>query len=297
MNYVESARTIDLEQPWRTALPFVYLAHPIDNQTSPATILTLKVQQALNQLGINYYDPGEAWQMADPWPDSLLINQVNRVALSNAYTVLAIVVGPTIGVPSELTLAVEWGIPTVVISDLRSVALNGLATHGLHATDGYGDAIKTVRDLATTASVGPGGALISRDRDLSDLPLPIQAKPLDVGLDLYTSNDLEIPSHDWRGIPSRVRVMPPRGLFFMIMGRSSSLHRRGLIVVPSVIDPGFRGDLFAMAYNFTDNKVNIERGDRIAQLVPLPAAQVSFQEVDILPPSVRGATGFGSTGS
>ena len=40
----------------------------------------------------------------------------------------------------------------------------------------------------------------------------------------------------------------------------------------------------------------VRRGDRIAQLVVAPVEQAQFVEVEVVPPSPRGAGGFGSTG-
>ena len=138
--------------------------------------------------------------------------------------------------------------------------------------------------------------LILRDHDTKQWPLPKQAKPGDTGLDLYVSDSVTIPPREWRGIPSRVRVAPPSGIWFLIIGRSSTLHRRGLMTVPSVIDSGFRGPLFAMVYNITDNPVSIAPGERLAQLIPMPLIKFQFEETIELPESVRGKDGFGSTG-
>ena len=146
------------------------------------------------------------------------------------------------------------------------------------------------------AALGLKG-LIPRDQDTRRWPLPEQVKRGDIGLDLYVSDQVVVPPFEWRGIPSRVRVAAPAGIWFMIIGRSSALHRRGLMVIPSVIDSGFRGQLFAMSFNITDNPVCVEPGERLAQLIPMYHIPFRFEETDVLPGSERGESGFGSTGT
>jgi dUTP pyrophosphatase len=48
--------------------------------------------------------------------------------------------------------------------------------------------------------------------------------------------------------------------------------------------------------NLGSEPIVVRRGDRIAQLVVAPVSRAAFEVVDELPPSERGAGGFGSTG-
>jgi len=81
--------------------------------------------------------------------------------------------------------------------------------------------------------------------------------------------------------------------------RSGLAARHGLTVVnaPGTVDAGYRGEILVTLLNTdAEQPVSLRRGDRIAQLVVQRVAQVRFVEVDVLPDSVRGAGGFGSTG-
>jgi dUTP pyrophosphatase len=49
--------------------------------------------------------------------------------------------------------------------------------------------------------------------------------------------------------------------------------------------------------NLGDRPCVVRRGERIAQLVVAPVVQATFEECADLPPSARGAGGFGSTGA
>jgi dUTP pyrophosphatase len=66
---------------------------------------------------------------------------------------------------------------------------------------------------------------------------------------------------------------------------------------PGLIDSGYRGELKVLLVN-TDPNVPFEvnRGERIAQLVIQKVEQAEFTEVDDLSETERGAGGFGSTG-
>ena len=66
---------------------------------------------------------------------------------------------------------------------------------------------------------------------------------------------------------------------------------------PGLIDSGYRDELRVLLVN-TDPAASyqVNRGDRIAQLVIQRVEQATFLSVDELPGSVRGARGFGHTG-
>lgn len=87
----------------------------------------------------------------------------------------------------------------------------------------------------------------------------------------------------------------PSGIFGRITGRSSSI-RRGLLVHEGIIDPGFRGELFAAVTNLNDEPVRLTHHERIAQLVFAPAIRPLLSETLELPPADRGEKGFGSSG-
>ena len=65
---------------------------------------------------------------------------------------------------------------------------------------------------------------------------------------------------------------------------------------PGLIDAGYRGELQVLLVNHGDAVVEVERGDRIAQLVIQRVERAEFLAHDALPDSARGAGGYGSTG-
>ena len=98
-------------------------------------------------------------------------------------------------------------------------------------------------------------------------------------------------------IPTGIYVQLPYGVWGMITGRSSTF-KRNLLTPLSVIDNGFRGELFAIVRNIGNQTEHIYPADRIAQLIPISilADVVEWQHTEQLDDSTRGTDGFGSTG-
>ena len=130
--------------------------------------------------------------------------------------------------------------------------------------------------------------------------LPERHHSGDAGFDLYACGDDDwvVPPLEGRDIPCGVAIEWPAGLWGFLVGRSSTFHKKGLIVNPAIIDAGFRGELFAAVRNITAGPVAISPGDRIAQIIPMPliSHNIEMGWCDTLSASDRGTNGFGSTG-
>lgn len=131
--------------------------------------------------------------------------------------------------------------------------------------------------------------------------LPTRAHESDVGWDLYTSEAIAIPPGETVDVPCGISIGLPLGYWGLLIGRSSTAHERGLQVMTSVIDPGYRGEMFVMVHNIGRKPAYILTGDRLAQLVPVAVAGSTLNlavQVDELSPSLdgRGSGGVGSTG-
>jgi dUTP pyrophosphatase len=131
------------------------------------------------------------------------------------------------------------------------------------------------------------------------LPLPKHQQEGDAGVDLHIREDTRIGPGQWELVPTGIAMAIPEGYVGLVAPRSGLALRSGIGVVngPGVVDSGYRGELKVILINHGPEEVMLERGERIAQLVVVPAAEVEFVEVDELPESGRGDGGFGSTGS
>lgn len=107
-------------------------------------------------------------------------------------------------------------------------------------------------------------------------------------------------------LPSLGRAMVPTGLFIelpigfeaQIRPRSGLAAKRGLTLLnsPGTVDSDYRGEIKCILVNLSDQPQTLEPGERIAQMVVARHEQVTWQPVEILEESQRGAGGFGSTG-
>ena len=127
------------------------------------------------------------------------------------------------------------------------------------------------------------------------------AKEGDVGLDIPVvfkdKRSIVINPGDRYLVPTDIRIEIPYTHWASIEARSST-SKRSLIVPKGVIDPGYRGELFAQIINVGKESVTINHGDRLIQLILHERVVKDFEviEVDELSESERGESGFGSSG-
>jgi len=127
---------------------------------------------------------------------------------------------------------------------------------------------------------------------------PTKAYTDDAGFDLYCDGEMTIPPHSFVDVPLGIAIKVPEGTWGLLTGRSSTLRKHGLMVAQGVIDCGYTGPLFAGVWNMTDQPVKVEHGMRLVQYILMTNASldVDAQQVDELPKTDRGASGFGSSG-
>ena len=117
--------------------------------------------------------------------------------------------------------------------------------------------------------------------------------------DLAASEPTTVPPGEMFLIPTGLVIEVPPGMFLGVFARSSTPLKRGLIIANGVgiVDSDYCGpndEVKVAVLNVTSAPVSINRGDRVAQGVILPAPRVSWEEVGELKTSSRG--GFGATG-
>ena len=131
------------------------------------------------------------------------------------------------------------------------------------------------------------------------VPIPGYAHPGDAGADLVTTSDLDLAPGERAVVGTGVAIALPEGFAAFVHPRSGLAARAGLTVVnaPGTVDAGYRGEIKVCLINHDPGeRVQLRRGDRIAQLVVQRVERVMFAEVAELPESVRGNGGYGSTG-
>ncbi len=132
----------------------------------------------------------------------------------------------------------------------------------------------------------------------SSLPLPIYETDGSVGFDLIARESVIVKAGSIELIPANIIVEVPVGYMLVVASRSSTPRKKGLTQPHGfgIIDHDYCGpgdEVKIQVYNFTENEVKIERGEKIAQGVFVRIDKFEWEEVDEIRENSRG--GFGST--
>ena len=140
--------------------------------------------------------------------------------------------------------------------------------------------------------------LMKRTDAAKEFDIPQPKKKGDVGYDIYVVEDTFIPAHSGKptDISTGIKIKLPKDTWALIINRSATPRKLGIEIVPGVIDNGYTGELYACAYNRNDYDTTIKAGSRLAQFILFPVITPKVEEVEDLPETERGETGFGSTG-
>lgn len=136
----------------------------------------------------------------------------------------------------------------------------------------------------------------------ADLPLPDYQTAHAAGLDLLAAVPADAPIVLAPGaralVPTGIAIALPDGMEAQVRPRSGLAVRHGLTVLnaPGTIDADYRGEVQVPIVNLGTEPFTIIRGMRIAQMVIAAVARATLREVKILNSTVRGSSGFGSTG-
>ena len=126
--------------------------------------------------------------------------------------------------------------------------------------------------------------------------LPEKAHQSDLGYDVFADEDKWIPYGEYRLISTGISVFNNTYRYGFIIKDRSSIAMKGLFTHAGVIDAGYTGEIKIFFHNVSGTSIKIERGDKIAQLVPTKVINFEVEEVDELFQTKRGENGFGSTG-
>ena len=131
-------------------------------------------------------------------------------------------------------------------------------------------------------------------------PLPEYATSQSAGMDLRANIDSPITLKPMARqlVPTGLYIALPAGFEAQIRPRSGLALKHGITVLntPGTIDADYRGELMVLLVNFSDTDVVINDGERIAQMVIARHEQGTFEPVEILDETERGAGGYGHTG-
>lgn len=131
--------------------------------------------------------------------------------------------------------------------------------------------------------------------------LPQRATEGSAGYDLCACLDhpVEILPGERALIPTGIAIaIEDTGVAAFLFGRSGLGVKHGLCLANAVgvVDADYRGEIKVALSNHGEETYTVQPGERIAQMVLMPVLTPELEETDGLPETVRGASGFGSTG-
>ncbi|AZS10426.1 deoxyuridine triphosphatase [Arthrobacter phage Supakev] len=301
----------------------LYLAYPIDFAGGHSVTAEIAMTVAwakdtiLRDSGILAYDPGAAWTVGSRRKVTPELQKINNAAIQASDAMLAYAPAgvKSWGVPSEVEKGAARGMNVVIITDgdpswamptNKNVHIMQTGVPGGGWKETTIEALGHLADqkLPTFARGNP----VRERKELKFAPieeaspnpvqLPTRAYSDDAGLDLFVSEDTWVPANGFKDIRSHIRVELPGWSWGFLVGRSSTLRKKGLLVNPGIIDAGYRGELFSGVQNMTGKPVLVEAGERIAQLILLTNATRGMEPTMVpeLSSHARGANGFGSSG-
>ena len=125
--------------------------------------------------------------------------------------------------------------------------------------------------------------------------MPTRAHKHDAGYDLYAREAWTIFPGEAHEFDTGVHVQIPHGFGGLLVSKSG-LNTKQSILSTGLIDSDYTGSIKVKLYNHGKNRVYIEAGQKISQMVILPVFTPDLYEVDELEDTERGTGGFGSTG-
>jgi dUTP pyrophosphatase len=133
----------------------------------------------------------------------------------------------------------------------------------------------------------------------SDWALPAYGTPGSAAVDLRNAGPaIEVPPLGRVLVPTGLAIALPPDTEAQIRPRSGLALKRGISIIntPCTIDSDYRGEIRIPLINLDREPQIIEHGERIAQMLVAPVLRIEWSPAATLPPSDRGAGGFGSTG-
>jgi len=134
------------------------------------------------------------------------------------------------------------------------------------------------------------------------LALPAYETTGSAGMDLRAalpaSEPVVLHPGERKLIPTGLKIALEPGYEAQVRPRSGLALKHGVTCLnsPGTIDSDYRGEVGVLLINHGQIAFEIQRGERIAQMVIAPYAQAVMAEVEALDETARGAGGFGSTG-
>jgi dUTP pyrophosphatase len=132
--------------------------------------------------------------------------------------------------------------------------------------------------------------------------IPTKAHESDAGFDLYSDEEKIIPPMSRATVHTGIAIQIPeipesnKDIYVRIAPRSGLSVKSGIDIFAGVIDREYIGELIICMFNSSKEEFKVNKGDKIAQMIPTLIYKDNLLEVQELEETRRGEKGFGSSG-
>ncbi len=132
-------------------------------------------------------------------------------------------------------------------------------------------------------------------------PLPAYETDSSAGMDLraFLGEDIFMKPLERALVPTGLFIELPDGFEAQVRPRSGLAVKKGITVLnsPGTIDADYRGEIKVILVNLSSEEYVVKDGERVAQMIISAHGKAEWVEVDDLKETIRGAGGFGHTGT
>ncbi|AKM82567.1 TPA: dUTP diphosphatase [Candidatus Berkelbacteria bacterium] len=129
-----------------------------------------------------------------------------------------------------------------------------------------------------------------------DVKILSYAHPNDAGMDMFSVESKILQPFERYAFATGFALELPEDYVSLIWDKSGLAIKEGIHCLGGVIDAGYRGEYKVILINLSNKTYEINKGDKLAQLLIQPIITANIVEVKKLTKTSRGIGGFGSTG-
>ncbi|MDF2441313.1 MAG: dUTP pyrophosphatase [Abditibacteriota bacterium] len=131
------------------------------------------------------------------------------------------------------------------------------------------------------------------------LELPSYQTAGSAGMDVRAAHDHLLQPGDTALIATGFSMAVPLGFEAQMRPRSGLAIKHGITLLntPGTVDSDYRGEVKVILTNLGRAAFQVQRGDRIAQMVIAQVERAHVEEVEVLEDTERGSGGFGHSGT
>ena len=117
------------------------------------------------------------------------------------------------------------------------------------------------------------------------------------GFDIFATERVVIGIGERKKISTKLQIDIPQGYMGQIASRSGLSFNHGIIVIASIIDADYIGEIFVCLANIGNEAYEIKENDRVAQIIFFKTYAKKLKKMVVFEKTTdRGVGGFGSTG-